>query len=369
MPTTNVGVIGLGTVGDTLARRLLDLGLEVTVHDRDPWAMMTLAAAGADPARIPADAAEPADVVFVHLPDEAAVEEALFDCGGVGETLRDGGFVVAASSTGATFVHSAADRLGALGLNIVEAWFTGHSGDTPDTVLVGCAAEELEALAPVLRLVADNVVHIGPLGSVSALRAAVAVLSTGRPPQPPDEMSAAAVNLRQMLMGLPGSVSSGSAPDRRSGRCRAQSSSALAGPLAGPFVHGRPVSDARKQTDHDRAHAGGLPPRAPRQLGVPAVRRSRRSSTVPPGVLTLQELVDLVDAVCERGLAPGPAAAATAGEPHPDPNCLGLTGAQFEAVVTELERRCGIPLLRESLQCSSPEDLVALVNTQVTSGV
>jgi hypothetical protein len=271
MPTTSVGVIGLGAVGGTLARRLLDLGLEVTVHDRDPWAMVTLAAAGAGPARIPADAAEPADVVFVHLPDETAVEEALFDCGGVGESLRDGGFVVAASATGPTFVLSAADRLGALGLNTVEAWFTGHSGGTPDTVLVGCAAEELEALAPVLRLVADNVVHIGPLGSVSALRAAVTVLSTGRPPQPQDELSpaAAAVNLRQMLMGLPGNMSGGSAPDRRSGRCGAESTSAMAGRLAGPFVDGRPVPDARKQIEQTRAHAGGLPPPAPRQLGSP----------------------------------------------------------------------------------------------------
>jgi len=172
-----------------------------------------------------------------------------------------------------------------------------------------------------------------------------------------------------MLMGLPGRVSGGSAPDRRSCRCAAQSTSASAGPPEGPFVDGRPVPDAREQTEHDRAHADGLPPRAPRQLGVPAVRRSRRSSTVPPGVLTPHELVDLVDAVCERGHAPGPAAVATAGEPHADPNCLGLTRATFEAVVTELERRCGIPLLRESLQCRSPEELVALVNTQVTSGV
>ena len=99
------------------------------------------------------------------------------------------------------------------------------------------------------------------------------------------------------------------------------------------------------------------------------MRSSRRSSTAPPGVLMLHELVDLVDAVRERGHAPGRAPAATAGEPHPDPNCLDLTWAQFEGVITELERRCGIPLLRESLQCSSPEDLVALVNTQVTSGV
>ena len=81
------------------ALALLDQGLDVIVHDADARMMATMALAGATPARIPADAAEPADLVFVHLPEESAVKEVLFDCGGVGETLRDGGFVVIASAT------------------------------------------------------------------------------------------------------------------------------------------------------------------------------------------------------------------------------------------------------------------------------
>src|SRR5262249_46981212 len=105
LPITSVGVIGLGSVGCTVARRLLDQGLDVIVHDSDAWTVATMAAAGATPARIPADAAEPADLVFVHLPDESAVEEVLFDCGGIGETLRDGCFVVAASDTGPGFLR------------------------------------------------------------------------------------------------------------------------------------------------------------------------------------------------------------------------------------------------------------------------
>ena len=97
---SSVGVIGLGPVGGTVARRLLDHGLHVIVYDPDAPTVETMAAAGATPARIPADGAEQADLVFVHLHDEAAVEEALFDCGGVGDTLPDGRFVVTASVTG-----------------------------------------------------------------------------------------------------------------------------------------------------------------------------------------------------------------------------------------------------------------------------
>jgi 2-hydroxy-3-oxopropionate reductase len=74
-----------------VARRLLDAGFEVTVHDRDARMVATMVQTGVRPARIPADAAEPADLVFVHVPDEAAADEVLLDCRGAGETLRDGG--------------------------------------------------------------------------------------------------------------------------------------------------------------------------------------------------------------------------------------------------------------------------------------
>jgi 2-hydroxy-3-oxopropionate reductase len=108
MGIDGVGVIGLGATGSVVARRLLEQGFEVTVHDREFWKVAVMAAEGARPARIPADAAEPTDLVFVHVSDEIAAEEVLFDCGGVGETLRDGGFVVLTCRTRRAFVRSAA---------------------------------------------------------------------------------------------------------------------------------------------------------------------------------------------------------------------------------------------------------------------
>ena len=77
----------------------------------------------------------------------------------------------------------------------------------------------------------------------------------------------------------------------------------------------------------------------------------------------------MVDAVCRRDRGFGSTRDATVGGPPPGANSLSLSSSEFENVVTELERSCGIPLLREALQCSTPMDLVALVNQQVMSGV
>jgi hypothetical protein len=336
----DVGVIGLGATGCTSARGLLENGFAVSVHDRNAWTAAGMVEAGARPARIPADAAEPADLVFVHVPDEAAAEEVLFDCGGVGETLRDGGFVVVASRTGPAFVRSAAARLGALGLNTVEAWFCRDAGSPATTAFVGCSPEHLETVAPALTAVAGTVLHVGPLGSVSALRTAVTALC----------------ELRQTVPGRVDDRGSGAASDRHRSGWPGQSAAALARAVAGALVD------------------GGAARRVPSEaVGVPAPREGRpRSCVVPstfPGVLTLQELMDVVDHV--RGCDPGPrpASPVTAVEPPPDPTYLGLASSQFEDVITELERRCGIPLLTEARRTSTFVELVALVNSQVTSGV
>jgi hypothetical protein len=83
------------------------------------------------------------------------------------------------------------------------------------------------------------------------------------------------------------------------------------------------------------------------------------------GPLTLLELTEVVAAVCRRPPGPLPAAA----HPRPAANCLGLPPEEFGQVVAELERRFALPLLAEALWCRSQPELVALVNTQVTSGV
>jgi 3-hydroxyisobutyrate dehydrogenase-like beta-hydroxyacid dehydrogenase len=63
------------------------------------------------------------------------------------------------SPTGAEFTRSAAARLGELGIGVVEASVVEGIGGAPATLLVGCDANDLPNLAPVLRAGAGHVVR------------------------------------------------------------------------------------------------------------------------------------------------------------------------------------------------------------------
>jgi 3-hydroxyisobutyrate dehydrogenase len=178
MEIRSVGVVGLGPTGLAVARRLLGLGYDVTAYDRDAGRVAEAVAAGIHPAYLPADAAEAADVVFVRMPDEDAVAEVLFDCGGVGDTLADGRSVVDASGTGPASARAVARRLEALGLVAVETCLLGDAEDALTgrmRAFAGGAAEHVYAVTPLLAAIADDITHAGPVGTAAG-RAASAGL-------------------------------------------------------------------------------------------------------------------------------------------------------------------------------------------------
>jgi 3-hydroxyisobutyrate dehydrogenase-like beta-hydroxyacid dehydrogenase len=336
----SIGVIGLGSTGAFVARRLLERGMPVTVHDRDAWAVAALAEAGARPARIPADAAEPADVVLVHLPDEAAAEEVLFDCGGVGETLHDGGIVVlAVTAAEPAFVRSVAARLDALGLAAVEAWFSGIE-EGAGTVHAGCSPRELPAVRPLLDALGDAVVHTGPVGSVAALR-----------------------RVRAALGAVPSAVTWPGGANDQPAFDPHRALQVVAGALADVWLAVRDaLQDGLDLAHFDLAFAGP----ASRDAGERAAwsRKPAGISAPPHGVLSPQELMDTVVTVCG---AEQSRPRATAGHRQADGNCLGLAPQDFTSVIQELERRFSLPLLPEAVRCNTPEEFVAMVNSQATS--
>ena len=111
MPIENVAVVGLGRLGRSLTAQLAGQGFTVFVYDPSPARVAAAVAWGGTAAALPADAAEPADVVILAADDEPSAEEMLFDHGGIGETLRSGACVVDASPTSAGFRERAAARL------------------------------------------------------------------------------------------------------------------------------------------------------------------------------------------------------------------------------------------------------------------
>ncbi|MBE9499243.1 NAD(P)-dependent oxidoreductase [Streptomyces sp. GKU 257-1] len=158
-------------MGGGMARRLLDAGHPLTVHNRTAAKAAPLAEAGATVAASPAEAAAGRSVVLLSLADEAAVEDVLF--GQVAPVLATGAVVVDTSTVSPAYARECARRLAGLGLRRVEACVVGNpfqaregklrvytSGDEADIARVGDLLETL----------GSQVVHLGEPGTAATLK-------------------------------------------------------------------------------------------------------------------------------------------------------------------------------------------------------
>ncbi|HNA28989.1 MAG TPA: NAD(P)-binding domain-containing protein, partial [Thiobacillaceae bacterium] len=107
----SLGFIGLGTMGRPMALRLLQAGHPLTVFARDYARAESLVRAGAHAAVSPRGVAEAADLVFINVSDDAAVEAVLFEPEGVAEGLGPDAVVVDMGTTSPAATRDFAARL------------------------------------------------------------------------------------------------------------------------------------------------------------------------------------------------------------------------------------------------------------------
>src|SRR3546814_2331751 len=84
----NIGFIGLGRMGFSLARSLVSKGETVCVFDLNTETVKKLEAEGAQRAQNVADLCKNADIVFTMLPGPKQVKEVALGAGGIIENLR-----------------------------------------------------------------------------------------------------------------------------------------------------------------------------------------------------------------------------------------------------------------------------------------
>ena len=82
-----ISFLGLGAMGQVMARRLLDAGHEMTVYNRTASKADDLVAAGARFAATPAAAAEGAEIIFSMLFDDATTQAATFGADGIASVM------------------------------------------------------------------------------------------------------------------------------------------------------------------------------------------------------------------------------------------------------------------------------------------
>jgi 3-hydroxyisobutyrate dehydrogenase len=174
---SRVAFIGLGRMGQGMAGRLVAAGHDVAVFNRTAGKATALVDAGARPAGSPEDAAHGAEAVFVMVSDDAASRSVWQgDDGVLAADVAPGTIAVECSTLSHDRVMELSAAVRERGLRYLDAPVTG----LPDaaaagelTLLVGAEQADLDAAEPLLRPLAADVLHFGPVGAGTAYKLVV----------------------------------------------------------------------------------------------------------------------------------------------------------------------------------------------------
>jgi len=177
--STRIGFIGLGIMGAPMAANLVKAGFEVTGYNRSPARVEQLVAVGGRGAASAAEAVRDADVVATMLPDSPDVREVLADVFG---SARPGALIIDFSSIRPDVAATLAAEGAGRGFRVLDAPVSGGEQGAIEGVLsimVGGAAADFEAAAPVFDAVGKTIVHVGPAGSGQTVKAANQLMVAG----------------------------------------------------------------------------------------------------------------------------------------------------------------------------------------------
>jgi 2-hydroxy-3-oxopropionate reductase len=158
-----IGFIGLGAMGQKMARHLLDHGFGLELFDTNPQALAPLLARGARSHGSPREVGDAAQIVLVCVPTPEIVEQVVLGENGViqGEVVR---ILVDHSTTGPSMARHLERALKARGIKALDAPLAGGvAGAEAGTlsVMVGGDADAYARCQPVFSAFGRKVVHLG----------------------------------------------------------------------------------------------------------------------------------------------------------------------------------------------------------------
>ena len=178
----NIGFIGMGTMGAPMAGRLIEVGHDLTIHNRTRAREEALAERGAARASSPKEAAAGADLVITMVSDTPDVEAVILGPDGAIHGMKEGAVLVDMSTISPTATREIARALEAKGVDMLDAPVSGGSEGASNgtlSIMVGGKAGVLESLRPVLGVLGNTITHVGPIGSGQVTKAINQVIIAG----------------------------------------------------------------------------------------------------------------------------------------------------------------------------------------------
>ena len=166
--TVNVALIGVGAMGGAIGRRLLQTGNRVAVFDLDAEKVAEIVGHGAIAAVSAAEAAAQSDYVVTSLNSPHVLEIAVFGQDGVSKGAKPNTLIIDMSSIDPEATKSLAAKAAEVSLRWVDSALSGGApkalvGDL--TLMAGGLDEDVAEALQVLKHVASNYTHMGPVGA------------------------------------------------------------------------------------------------------------------------------------------------------------------------------------------------------------
>jgi 3-hydroxyisobutyrate dehydrogenase len=169
-----IGFLGLGNMGVGMARRLLDAGHDLRIHNRTRSKAAELERAGARFCLTPREACTGVDIVFAMTANDTSSRAVwLGSDGALAARLAPRALAIECSTLSHAWVTQLAAEARAHDLRYVDAPVTGLPDSAAAgtlTLLVGADAADLESARPILNAVAERILHFGPIGAGTAYK-------------------------------------------------------------------------------------------------------------------------------------------------------------------------------------------------------
>lgn len=179
----NVTLIGAGIMGSGMARQLLKAGFELTIYNRTVEKMAALVAEGAKTAVSLHEAARHADIIISMVSHDEASQMVWLGENGALTGAREGAVLVECSTLSPAWVRQLAALAASRQLSFLDVPVNGSreaaaSGNL--LLLAGGDADVVARVRPVLAAIGRQVVHLGPVGSGTAMKLVRNMLVAGQ---------------------------------------------------------------------------------------------------------------------------------------------------------------------------------------------
>ena len=162
------GFIGLGVMGASMSKRLMDAGYSLYIYNRTRSKGDELVARGAIWCSSPEEVARNADLVFTIVGFPKDVEEVYLGEHGIEKGVSGTSILVDMTTTKPSLDIAIAERLAAKGARMADAPVSGGDKGAREgtlSIMVGCSDDVFEEILPALSVMGRNISHMGGIGS------------------------------------------------------------------------------------------------------------------------------------------------------------------------------------------------------------